>query len=470
MAPLLVYRSLREASDWMLNFYSELVTLGHENVSPSGPLLIVACHHNEAVDIGALAVTIPHGRVVRFWAKASLFRIPLIGNILTSSGALPVHRKRKVNDGDNNSVHVYDSLFGETVASLGLGEVIGVFPEGTSYTHPHIPPLRPGAARVALEFSSWQAGQSHNASKSEGHFSEQQLKIVPVGIVYNEKMQFRSRVCVRYGKPIGFHAFARQYSTGTDEDRREAINALTHEIHENLTRLTVNAPNWDVYHAAHIARDIAYEGRGRIPLEDYTSITQRFVSALQDYNPHTIRQVAILLKYHALLHHTNITHSSLSSLYPSTPTSSTLPSQGHLLKSILTQLAKTFLHPRFWFFIPPFLLHLPGYLIGNLGAKYIVDSTEDETQAGTIAICGGITYGITASFTAWNLYDLALGYLNSPLVPSHLIGSPLAWLWRRPLYHFGLAVSIYVFTLVVFRWHNWLIDGMSCYSDITCQR
>lgn len=54
------------------------------------------------------------------------------------------------------------------------------------------------------------------------------------------------KVCVIYGKPIGFHPFARQYSTGTEEDRREAINALTYEIQENLIKLTVNAPDWYV--------------------------------------------------------------------------------------------------------------------------------------------------------------------------------------------------------------------------------
>ena len=80
MAPLLVYRSLREASDWMLNYYSEIGVLGQENIPREGPLLMlvysqtwtegtalnpgtmltiallfsVACHHNEVVDIGAL--------------------------------------------------------------------------------------------------------------------------------------------------------------------------------------------------------------------------------------------------------------------------------------------------------------------------------------------------------------------------------------------------------------------------------
>lgn len=41
MAPLLlVYRGLREASDWMLNYYSEIAVFGEENVQSEGPLLV----------------------------------------------------------------------------------------------------------------------------------------------------------------------------------------------------------------------------------------------------------------------------------------------------------------------------------------------------------------------------------------------------------------------------------------------
>lgn len=155
--------------------------------------------HRSAI-LGYIAVTIAHGRPVRFWAKASLFRIPLIRNILASSGALPVHRKRNIKFGSSGFSHttdsrVHDTLFEETVVSLGHGEVIGLFPEGTSYTHPHIPPLKPGAARVALEYASRQFGlQTSKDDSSDLRSGGEQLKVVPVGIVYTDKMQFRSRV------------------------------------------------------------------------------------------------------------------------------------------------------------------------------------------------------------------------------------------------------------------------------------
>jgi glycerol-3-phosphate O-acyltransferase / dihydroxyacetone phosphate acyltransferase len=66
--------------------------------------------------------------------------------------------------------------------------VVGVFPEGTSYTEPCIMQVKEGAAWVALEYSRW---MRENAD-SDG----QPIKIVPVGIAYTDKTQYLSRVSV----------------------------------------------------------------------------------------------------------------------------------------------------------------------------------------------------------------------------------------------------------------------------------
>ena len=93
----------------------------------------------------AIAVTMPHGRPVRFWAKAALFNIPVIRDIVTSSGALPVHRSPFPSNMDtqpklSNRAEMYGDthniLFDATLASLTAGQVIGLFPKG-----PHIPTL-----------------------------------------------------------------------------------------------------------------------------------------------------------------------------------------------------------------------------------------------------------------------------------------------------------------------------------------
>ena len=67
--------------------------------------------------------------------------------------------------------------------------VVGVFPEGTSYTEPCIIQVKEGAAWVALEYSRW----TRQSADSDG----QPIKIIPVGIAYTDKTQYLSRVSDR---------------------------------------------------------------------------------------------------------------------------------------------------------------------------------------------------------------------------------------------------------------------------------
>lgn len=66
--------------------------------------------------------------------------------------------------------------------------VVGVFPEGTSYTEPCIIQMKEGAAWVALEYSRWM--------RESGDRDGQPIKIIPVGIAYTDKTQYLSRVSV----------------------------------------------------------------------------------------------------------------------------------------------------------------------------------------------------------------------------------------------------------------------------------
>ena len=65
---------------------------------------------------------------------------------------------------------------------------MALFPEGHSHNEPRRLPLKTGAARIALE--------------TEARHGPLGLKIVPVGLTYDEKGKFRSRVLVRVGDPI----------------------------------------------------------------------------------------------------------------------------------------------------------------------------------------------------------------------------------------------------------------------------
>jgi glycerol-3-phosphate O-acyltransferase / dihydroxyacetone phosphate acyltransferase len=128
--------------------------------------------------------------------------------ILVSSGAIPVHRNpnnlRDASVAGTLRSPANESLFLATSRALaGLrprggilnrlvgmfpDRVVGVFPEGTSYTEPYIVQVKEGAAWVALEYSRW--------TRESGDRDGQPIKIIPVGIAYTDKTQYLSRVSV----------------------------------------------------------------------------------------------------------------------------------------------------------------------------------------------------------------------------------------------------------------------------------
>jgi glycerol-3-phosphate O-acyltransferase / dihydroxyacetone phosphate acyltransferase len=116
-----------------------------------------------------------------------MFHNPLVGSFLSSSGAIPV--KRNPNSGSTDkkvdaSVSQAE-LFKSTTLALAADQVVGIFPEGTSYTQPSIVQVLSGAAWAAVEYTRWSQGE--NADGGD-------VIIVPVGIVYTDKSQYQSRV------------------------------------------------------------------------------------------------------------------------------------------------------------------------------------------------------------------------------------------------------------------------------------
>lgn len=141
-----------------------------------------------------------------------MFRSLVTRAILLSSGSIPVRRSAdldtsasapagnghaKASSSADASKDVHQSLFRETFQALDAGEVIGVFPEGTSYTEPEIAQVKDGAAWVALEYTRWQLEHEQSQKEPGAKTSEaRKLVVIPVGIVYSDKARYQSRVSV----------------------------------------------------------------------------------------------------------------------------------------------------------------------------------------------------------------------------------------------------------------------------------
>jgi 1-acyl-sn-glycerol-3-phosphate acyltransferase len=104
---------------------------------------VVAANHISHLDPLTFAHFVyAHGRLVRFLAKAEMFKVPVVGRIVRSAGQIPVYRLTT-----DASV-----AFRAAVAAVEKGECVAVYPEGTITRDPDLWPMtgKTGAARIAL--------------------------------------------------------------------------------------------------------------------------------------------------------------------------------------------------------------------------------------------------------------------------------------------------------------------------------
>ncbi|MEP7053939.1 MAG: lysophospholipid acyltransferase family protein [Actinomycetota bacterium] len=115
---------------------------GLDQVAHGG--IIVAANHVSVADPFAVGLFVHEaGRPPRFMAKASLFRIPVVAALLRGTGQIPVYR---------NSANASLSL-AAAAAAVRAGEVVVIYPEGTTTHDPDYWPMkaRTGVARLAIE-------------------------------------------------------------------------------------------------------------------------------------------------------------------------------------------------------------------------------------------------------------------------------------------------------------------------------
>ena len=167
----------------MRAYFRDVEVTGRSRIPTAGPVIFAANHPHSITD--SLVLGLAADRMVHFIAHSGLFRNRLQAWFLRNSGVVPVHRPRDDAAASDRNLTMFATCF----RILGDGGAIGIFPEGTSAEERRVQKLKTGAARIALgaeEQAAWQLG----------------LTLVPVGLNFESSTRFRSRVLVKFGKPL----------------------------------------------------------------------------------------------------------------------------------------------------------------------------------------------------------------------------------------------------------------------------
>lgn len=115
---------------------------GVENMPREGGFIAAANHMTNVDPLTFAHFLWDNGFVPKIMAKASLFKVPVLGAMLRSTGQIPVYR---------NTSAAGDSLRA-AVEAIEAGDCVAVFPEGTLTREPDLWPMtgKTGVARLAL--------------------------------------------------------------------------------------------------------------------------------------------------------------------------------------------------------------------------------------------------------------------------------------------------------------------------------
>lgn len=198
-----------------LYFYTKKIkVVGIKNVPKKGAVLFAVNHPNGLID--PLIVTTNNPRASYFLVKAAAFKNPIIEKILNSLNLIAIYRMR---DGIDQLAK-NEEVFNKCYNIFNRGKSLMIFPEGSDCRDRTVRPLSKGFTRIVYGAIEKYPGL--------------QLKVVPVGVTYQNASQFPCKVALHYGTPIDASEI---YANNIPS---KSINILKKEVAEQLKNLCVH--------------------------------------------------------------------------------------------------------------------------------------------------------------------------------------------------------------------------------------
>jgi 1-acyl-sn-glycerol-3-phosphate acyltransferase len=240
--PPRLYRVLVGAVRFVMRvFFGEIVVEGRENIPTDRGGLLVSWHPNGLID-PALIVTHMPAHIV-FGARDGLLRWPILGWVMRRMGTVPIYRAadQAGMDADARRAANEQSL-DALAAAIARGSFSALFPEGVSHDQPHLAEIRSGAARLYDR-----ARALSDPSRSPA--------LIPVGLHYDRKNLFRSRVLIVFHRPM---VLPPELDVVPEADEPEAARsararALTERIRQTLVTVVRATDDWVLHTLMHRA-------------------------------------------------------------------------------------------------------------------------------------------------------------------------------------------------------------------------
>ncbi len=164
---------------------------GRQNIPKKGAYIFASNHRSYADPV--LVVICGRGKF-SFMAKSELFENKAFGWLIRMLGAFPVERGK----GDTAAID-------RAISRVKQGSHLLIFPEGTRSTTGKVGKGKTGVALIAAK-----AGAD----------------VIPVGINFEGKLHFRSKIVVRYGEPIP----ASKLALAEDLSDRDLLRTLKRNV------------------------------------------------------------------------------------------------------------------------------------------------------------------------------------------------------------------------------------------------
>jgi 1-acyl-sn-glycerol-3-phosphate acyltransferase len=291
-------------------FFRRVEVAGADKVPRVGPVVFVANHMNSLIDPALLIGFLD--RRPRFLAKSTLWRQTILRPFLELGAAIPVYRRQ--DPGVDTSKNA--ETFARCHEVLRDGGAIALFPEGISHDQPGLVPLKTGVSRIVLEAEA-KYGDGRCGDPRCGGVG---TRIVPVGLLFDEKSRFRSRALVNVGEPLDPAPESGRYGA----DPRKAVGALTERVREALKAVTLNYPSWEEARLIERAAEIFARPAAELPAERRLSerfpLRQVFIAGYRElrerHGEAVARAAAAVREYDEQLEHLQLADAQVAASYP----------------------------------------------------------------------------------------------------------------------------------------------------------